>query len=121
MRRRTLTALRSLLLAVLLSLTFTTATAQASQTPHAPHRDPRASSSFVELRDIDPTIIEDIRYATPHNFTGVPVTGYTRPLCLLTRSTAQALHRAQRRLLRRGYSLKVYDCYRPQRAVDHLR
>ncbi|MHC3428257.1 M15 family metallopeptidase [Streptomyces sp. DT18] len=120
MRRRTPTALRSLLLAVLLSLTFATATAQASPTPRTPHRDPKAPTSFVELRDIDPTIIEDIRYATPHNFTGVPVTGYTQPLCLLTRSTAEALHRAQRHLLRRGYSLKVYDCFRPQRAVDHF-
>lgn len=61
-----------------------------------------------------------MRYATPHTFLGVPVTGYREPVCLLTRSAAAALHRAQARLLRQGYSLKVYDCYRPQRAVDHF-
>lgn len=43
-----------------------------------------------------------------------------RPVCILTRPAAQALHAAQTRLLRQGYSLKVYDCYRPQRAVDHF-
>src|SRR5262249_36569089 len=36
----------------------------------------------------------------------------------LTRDAAQGLKRAQQRALERGYSLKVYDCYRPQRAVD---
>ncbi|WP_411126845.1 M15 family metallopeptidase [Streptomyces sp. x-19] len=81
---------------------------------------PRAPREFVALRDVDPTIIQEIRYATPHDFMGVPVTGYREPLCLLTRDAARALHRAQVGFLRRGYSLKVYDCYRPQRAVDHF-
>lgn len=129
MRRRTPTALRALLplaAAALLTLTgpatagastpTVAATAPASTAP----ADPKAPASFVELRSVDPTILEEIRYSTPHNFMGVPVTGYTEPLCLLTRSTAEALHRAQRTLLREGYSLKVYDCYRPQRAVDHF-
>ncbi|MEK2478831.1 MULTISPECIES: M15 family metallopeptidase [Streptomyces] len=82
--------------------------------------DPKAPKEFVALRDVDPTIIQEIRYATPHDFMGVPVTGYREPLCILTRDAARALHRAQVAFLRRGYSLKVYDCYRPQRAVDHF-
>ncbi|WP_233599198.1 M15 family metallopeptidase [Amycolatopsis sp. WAC 01375] len=41
-------------------------------------------------------------------------------LCLLIRQAAEGLRAAQRRLLRQGYTLKVYDCYRPQRAVDHF-
>ncbi|KJY41951.1 D-alanyl-D-alanine dipeptidase [Streptomyces sp. NRRL B-1568] len=73
---------------------------------------------FTELADVDPTIVQEMRYATVHNFTGVRVEGYQRPRCLLTRPAAKALHRVQRGLLRRGYTLKVYDCYRPQRAVD---
>ncbi|MHB6905920.1 M15 family metallopeptidase [Streptomyces sp. DB-54] len=82
--------------------------------------DPKAPKEFVALRDVDPTIIQEIRYATPHDFMGVPVTGYREPMCILTRDAARALHRAQVAFLRRGYSLKVYDCYRPQRAVDHF-
>ncbi|WP_433219642.1 M15 family metallopeptidase [Dactylosporangium sp. CS-047395] len=73
---------------------------------------------FVDLSDVDASILSDIRYATPHNFVGRPVTGYLRPRCLLTSEAAEALHRVQRSAQARGYSLKVYDCYRPQRAVD---
>ncbi|MFE1579888.1 M15 family metallopeptidase [Streptomyces fradiae] len=75
---------------------------------------------FAELRAVDPTVLQEMRYATAHTFVGTPVDGYREPVCLLTRPAARALHRAQARLLRRGLSLKVYDCYRPQRAVDHF-
>ncbi|MFD7239029.1 M15 family metallopeptidase [Streptomyces syringium] len=80
--------------------------------------EPRPPKEFVALSDVDPTILQEMRYFTPHNFTGHRVDGYRRPLCLLTRPAAEALRGAQRALLRRGYGLKVYDCYRPQRAVD---
>ncbi|MFG2297960.1 M15 family metallopeptidase [Streptomyces sp. NPDC048603] len=75
---------------------------------------------FVALREVDPSVRQDMRYATERNFTGAVVPGYEEPVCLLTRPAAEALRRAQRGLLRRGYSLKVYDCYRPQRAVDRF-
>ena len=77
-----------------------------------------APADFVALRDIEPTIIEEMRYLTPHNLTGDPVDGYIAPLCILTRPAAEALSRAQQDFLERGYTLKVYDCYRPQRAVN---
>jgi D-alanyl-D-alanine dipeptidase len=67
---------------------------------------------------VDPTILQDIRYATNHNFVGRPVAGYLEPVCLLTRQAAEALHRVQVAANAQGYSLKVYDCYRPQQAVD---
>ncbi|MFI2290379.1 M15 family metallopeptidase [Streptomyces niveus] len=82
--------------------------------------EPTAPDEFVALRTVAPTIIQEIRYVTPHNFVGEPVDGYDQPLCILTRPAARALQRAQWKLLRQGYSLKVYDCYRPQRAVDHF-
>ncbi|MFJ6017486.1 M15 family metallopeptidase [Streptomyces sp. NPDC092952] len=82
--------------------------------------EPKAPAEFVALSSVDPTIIQEMRYPTAHTFMGVPVDGYRQPLCILTRPAARALHRAQTRLLRQGYSLKVYDCYRPQRAVDHF-
>ncbi|MQY14892.1 D-alanyl-D-alanine dipeptidase [Streptomyces sp. RB5] len=83
-------------------------------------RDDRAPPGFAALDDVAPTVLQDMRYAGPHNFTGAPVPGYDEPVCLLTRPAAEALARAQRALRRSGYSLKVYDCYRPRRAVDHF-
>ncbi|MFI9065835.1 M15 family metallopeptidase [Streptomyces sp. NPDC053429] len=77
-----------------------------------------AAPGFVALSEVDPTIGQEIRYASAHNFTGRPVAGYEEPVCLLARPAAEALRRAQRQLSRRGYGLLVYDCYRPQRAVD---
>ncbi|WP_415948434.1 M15 family metallopeptidase [Streptomyces sp. KLOTTS4A1] len=97
--------------AALLAVTAAPATAGASPEPKAPEE-------FVALDRVDPTILREMRYTTAHNFVGEPVDGYHRPLCLLTKPAARALHRAQRALLRKGYALKVYDCYRPQRAVD---
>ncbi|MGW2409866.1 M15 family metallopeptidase [Streptomyces sp. NPDC001739] len=108
------------LLAVTALSPATAAPAARPAPPSTPAHDPRAPGEFVALRDVDPTVLQEMRYATPHNFMGVPVTGYRAPICLLTRDAAWALHRAQRAFLRRGYSLKVYDCYRPQRAVNHF-
>jgi D-alanyl-D-alanine dipeptidase len=72
---------------------------------------------FVYLRDIDPTIFQDVRYATANNFTGKPVPGYGAAECILLRPVADALKRVQADLASQSLSLKVYDCYRPQRAV----
>ncbi|MFN3597092.1 MAG: M15 family metallopeptidase [Rubricoccaceae bacterium] len=75
---------------------------------------------FVYLRDVAPDIAQEIRYATRFNFLGVPIRGYEAPECILTEQAAQALADVATDLSRRGLGLKVYDCYRPQRAVDHF-
>jgi D-alanyl-D-alanine dipeptidase len=72
---------------------------------------------FVYLRDIDPTILQDMRYAGSDNFTGAHVPGYGAPECVLVRQAAEALKRVQADLRRKPLTLKVYDCYRPARAV----
>jgi D-alanyl-D-alanine dipeptidase len=72
---------------------------------------------LVYLRDIDPGILQDMRYAGADNFTGRPVPGYAAAECVLLRETAEALSRVQQALLARRLSLKVYDCYRPRSAV----
>ncbi len=72
---------------------------------------------FVYLADIDPTIAQDMRYAGPDNFTGKPVPGYDAAECVLVREAAEALKRVQEAVRAKGYTLKVYDCYRPARAV----
>jgi len=82
--------------------------------------DPVEPGDFVALSDVDASILQDMRYATPHNFIGAPVDGYLSPTCILTSQAAEALARAQREFTERGYTLKVYDCYRPQRAVDEF-
>ncbi|MFJ9812416.1 M15 family metallopeptidase [Streptomyces sp. NPDC101158] len=82
--------------------------------------EPKAPREFVALDRVDRTIVQEMRYTTAHNFVGERVDGYRQPVCILTRPAAEALHRAQAKLLARGYTLKVYDCYRPQRAVDHF-
>ncbi|MCX4472152.1 M15 family metallopeptidase [Micromonospora sp. NBC_01655] len=86
--------------------------------PERPAPAPPPPAGFVVLSDIDSTIGSDIRYATAHNFVGRPIAGYREPLCLLTRPAAEALRRVQQAARATGHRLKVYDCYRPQRAVD---
>ncbi|MEV6654639.1 M15 family metallopeptidase [Streptomyces sp. NPDC051219] len=111
------------LAAVLRTLAMGAATllAATALTPSAEAKpEPKAPKEFVALRSVDRTIMQEIRYTTAHNFVGERVDGYRQPVCIITRPAAQALHRAQTKLLRQGYSLKVYDCYRPQRAVDHF-
>src|SRR5215813_5811652 len=72
---------------------------------------------FVHLRAIDPTIAQDIRYAGSDNFVGRPLPGYQAAECILRQDVAAALKRVQADLAASGLSLKVYDCYRPTRAV----
>ena len=74
-------------------------------------------AGFVYLRDIDATIAQDIRYASADNFTGRPLPGYNAGECVLRRDVALALRAVQRDLVKQNLSLKVYDCYRPARAV----
>lgn len=73
---------------------------------------------FVYLRDIDPTIVQDIRYAGSHNFVGRPIKGYLAAECILSEAAANALAAVQRELAEKKLSLIVWDCYRPKRAVE---
>src|SRR6478752_4052291 len=72
---------------------------------------------FVYLREVDPTIVQDIRYAGPHNFVGRPIRGYLAAECILSTPAANALAVVQKRLAEKKLSLIVWDCYRPKRAV----
>src|SRR5690348_14504458 len=76
-------------------------------------------SGFVYLSKVDPTIVQELRYAGDHNFIGRPIKGYEQAKgCILTQEAAQALQQVQTELRKSFLSLKVYDCYRPQRAVN---
>jgi zinc D-Ala-D-Ala dipeptidase len=71
---------------------------------------------FVYLRDIDPTIVQDIRYATSNNFVGRPLAGYHAGECVVKREVGLRLKRVQEELAKQKLSLKMFDCYRPARA-----
>lgn len=75
---------------------------------------------FVPLERVDPSISQDMRYAGADNFTGGTVPGYEAATCILARPVAEALASAQRDITRKGLSLRVFDCYRPVRAVKHF-
>jgi zinc D-Ala-D-Ala dipeptidase len=74
--------------------------------------------SFVDIADVAGGIAVDMRYAGANNFLGRPARGYGAARCLLTKPAAGALAEVQRDLAAFGLGLLVYDCYRPQRAVD---
>lgn len=73
---------------------------------------------FTYLKAVDPRIVQEMRYFGEHNFLGRRVNGYEAAECILTTRAARALKKVQSRLSSKGLSLKVYDCYRPQRAVN---
>ena len=75
---------------------------------------------FVDVKEAIPSIQLDIRYHSSHNFVGERIVGYGAPRCLLTKEAASALAKVQEELRALSLSLKMYDCYRPQRAVDHF-
>ncbi len=85
--------------------------------PAAAARGAPALQVFVYLRDIDASIVQDMRYAGADNFVGHPLPGYGAAECLLRRDVAHALKRVQADLAKSALGLKVYDCYRPTRAV----
>ena len=62
----------------------------------------------------------DIRYATKFNFVGTKIDGYNNETCYLTKQAAKGIKKVQDKLVPMGLSLKLYDCYRPQKAVDNF-
>ena len=76
--------------------------------------------SFVVVNETMPDAMFDIRYYSADNFLGTRVRGYAAPLCILAEPAAAALRQVQQEVSRSGYTLKIFDCFRPQRAVDHF-
>lgn len=75
---------------------------------------------FVYLRDIDSSVIQDMRYATSNNFVGHPLAGYQAGECVVKRDVGLRLKNVQQELARQKLSLKMFDCYRPTRAVADM-
>jgi D-alanyl-D-alanine dipeptidase len=85
--------------------------------PAAARDGPQIPKDFVYLRDVAPGIAQEIRYATPNNFTARPLPGYDAGECVLRRDAAEALAKVEADLAKDHLALKTYDCYRPERAV----
>lgn len=75
---------------------------------------------FVDLLEVDSSIVIDLKYFTGDNFVGESICGYLSETCLLTKPAALALQRVQHSLAEFGLGLKVFDAYRPQRSVDQF-
>ena len=79
-----------------------------------------ADAGMVDIQSLVPDMRLEIRYAGPENFVGIPVDGYQAPKCFLHRNVAEALQRVERELRDQNLRLKIFDCYRPRRAVLHF-
>ena len=78
------------------------------------------TSQFVTLTDVVPDAILEIRYFGTYNFVGDRIDGYLEPTALLTKQAADSLRAVSDDVISLGYRLKIYDAYRPQKAVDHF-
>ncbi|WP_395647135.1 M15 family metallopeptidase [Terricaulis sp.] len=93
---------------------FVVALLASAASASAQDERPRA---FVDASTVVPGLVVDMRYAGSNNFVGRPIAGYEAPVCWLTRQAAARLAEAQAELRPFGLGLKVFDCYRPTRAV----
>ena len=91
--------------------------ARADQPPRMSLAKTAADAGLVDIRTLVPDIAEDIHYAGSDNFVGRPVDGYLAAKCFLQRPAAEALARVERELRPQHLRLKIWDCYRPARAV----
>lgn len=98
------------LLIIFFYFSFLSAFAAASDLPEG----------FVYIKDVIPDVVLEMRYFTDDNFIGKPVDGYHSPQCIISKEAALALKKVQDDLKRFSLSLKIYDAYRPQSAVDHF-
>ncbi|MBO4793619.1 MAG: M15 family metallopeptidase, partial [Deltaproteobacteria bacterium] len=78
------------------------------------------ASGFVLVGEAVPDAILEIRYYSTYNFVGDRIDGYEQPVALLTKEAATALKAVSDELIQKGYRLKIYDAYRPQKAVTHF-
>ena len=104
-----------------LATIFWLAAAACAHRGHLAPQAPAAGSlppGFVYLDQVDPSIVVELRYATAHNFIGEPLPGYGGGRAVLTEAAARALAAVQTQLRPQALSLKIYDAYRPEKAVQ---
>lgn len=78
------------------------------------------ATGFVDVSRVIPDAVIDMRYYSDYNFVGTRINGYEEPIAILSEEAAYALRNAADALREEGYRIKIYDAYRPQRAVAHF-
>ncbi|MBQ2580930.1 MAG: M15 family metallopeptidase [Ruminococcus sp.] len=78
------------------------------------------TSGFVLLADYIPSVIQEIRYYSTFNFIGDRIDGYEEPCAVITKEAARALKKVSNEMIVKGYRLKIFDAYRPAKAVKHF-
>jgi D-alanyl-D-alanine dipeptidase len=104
----------------LLAVLGTTGCVHAERPPILSPAQSAAQANLVDIRTLVPDIAEDIKYAGSETFVGAPVDGYLASKCLLLRPVAAALANVEHELRTRQLRLKIWDCYRPARAVANF-
>ncbi|MBF4518341.1 M15 family metallopeptidase [Flavobacterium sp. ANB] len=77
----------------------------------SPVKQEIADTTFVNLKDYSKDFIYDMKYATDDNFLKAKV--YDCAECFLRLKTIRALVAANNDFIKKGYKIKLYDCYRP--------
>jgi D-alanyl-D-alanine dipeptidase len=78
-----------------------------------------AASPLVEAKDVVPSLVVDLRYATDQNFLHKAV--YPKGArCLLVLDAAKKLKVAADALAKKGFRLKAWDCYRPHAVQEEM-
>jgi len=109
-----------LLFGLLIALGVTGHAHAEEQPPTLSPAKTAAAANLVDIRSLVPDMAEDIKYAGSDNFMGTPADGYRAPKCLLLRPVAEALAKVEHELRAQHRRLKIWDCYRPARAVAHF-
>ncbi len=78
------------------------------------------AAGFVSVSEAIPDVILEIRYYSTFNFIGDRIDGYQAPAALLTKEAASRLKEVSGEAMGKGFRLKIFDAYRPQKAVDHF-
>jgi len=86
----------------------------------APKQSQDLPEGFVYAKDSIKDLDVELRYYTTNNFVGDTIDGYQSNKLILTKETVEALKKVQHDLQQQNLCLKVYDGYRPQRAVNHF-
>jgi len=108
---------RCVVLPLILASVLAATAAFADAPPTISPAKTMAEAGMVDIRTLVPDIAENIHYAGSDNFTGAPVPGYRAPKCFLLKPVAEALARVEHTLRQQHMRLKIWDCYRPARAV----
>lgn len=78
-------------------------------------------TGFVYIKDYLPLVEVDLRYLNHDNFIGKPVDGYKKNNAIFTKRATEALLKVEKELNNKNLGLKIFDAYRPQRAVNHFK